>query len=286
MKALPLKLILTFAGLLFYSTGKAAEGQDLFKSVCESCHTIGGGKRIGPDLKNILEKRSSDWAISFIRSSQKMIKSGDPDAVAIFQEYNKIPMPDQALTDGQIKAVLDYITQTSKEISSGQGASNTAILLPDILSGTTHINIRAGELLFTGKVLLANQGASCIACHKVKDDRVFTSGTLAKDLTETFNIMGSAGIAAFLGNPPFPVMNAAFQKHPLTREEIINLTAYLKSVSENSIYQHPRDYSSRFVYAGIFFFLMILTSIQILYIKRKRLAVNHEIFRRQSQTIN
>jgi len=141
-------------------------------------------------------------------------------------------------------------------------------------------------LLFTGKVPLANQGASCIACHKVKDDRVFTSGTLAKDLTETFNIMGSAGIAAFLGNPPFPVMNAAFQKHPLTREEIINLTAYLKSVSENSIYQHPRDYSSRFVYAGIFFFLMILTSIQILYIKRKRLAVNHEIFRRQSQTIN
>lgn len=286
MKAFPLKLVLTVVGLLFFSAGKAGEGQDIFQSACAACHTIGGGKRVGPDLKNILEKRSAEWAISFIRSSQKMIKSDNPDAVAIFQEYNKIPMPDQALSDGQIEVVLDYITQTSKEISTGQGASNSAIVVPDILIGATYMNIRAGELLFTGKVQLANQGASCSACHKVKDDRVFTSGTLAKDLTDTYKVMGSAGIAAILKNPPFPVMNAAFQKHPLTQEEMINLTAYLKSVSENSIYQHPRDYSSRFVYAGIFFFLMILTSIQILYIKRKRLAVNHEIFRRQSQTIN
>jgi len=120
----------------------------------------------------------------------------------------------------------------------------------------------------------------------VKDDRVFTSGTLAKDLTVTFNVMGSAGIAAILANPPFPVMGAAFQKHPLTQQEVINLTAYLKSVSENHIYQHPRDYSLRFIYTSNFFFIMILICIQILYIKRKKITVNYEIFHRQSPPIN
>jgi len=127
MKAYQLKLILTLAGLLFFSASKADEGQDIFKSVCAVCHTIGSGKRVGPDLINIHDKRPEEWIVSYIKSSQKMIKKGDPDAVAIFQEFNKIPMPDQSLTDGQIKAVLDYIAKTSMEISSVPGTTETAV---------------------------------------------------------------------------------------------------------------------------------------------------------------
>jgi hypothetical protein len=39
---------------------------------------------MGPDLIGINQKRSEEWLISFIKSSQTMIKSGDADAVSFF----------------------------------------------------------------------------------------------------------------------------------------------------------------------------------------------------------
>ncbi|MCB0804280.1 MAG: c-type cytochrome [Bacteroidales bacterium] len=77
--------------------------------VCSACHTIGKGKLIGPDLKGVTERHDREWLYSFIRSSQTMIKNGDPTAVKLFEEYNKIPMPDNNLTDEQIEGILTYI---------------------------------------------------------------------------------------------------------------------------------------------------------------------------------
>jgi hypothetical protein len=38
-----------------------------------------------------------------------MVKNGDPVAVKLFEENNKIPMPDNNLTDDQIRGILNYI---------------------------------------------------------------------------------------------------------------------------------------------------------------------------------
>jgi len=286
MKHISLKLVVTITGFIFISSGHSQEGQGLFQTHCITCHTIGGGKLVGPDLINIEDKQSREWLVSFIKSSQKKIKSGDQAALAIYLEFNKIPMPDQPLTDQQAMAVLDYIASTSKTASSGNAASATSETAPDILAGTSPANIQQGLLLFTGKQRLINCGPSCGACHRVKDDRVFTSGLLAKELTQSFETLGSVGVASILRNPPFPVMKAAFEKHPLTENEVVDLTAYLKSVSDERIYQHPRDYNALFGISGMFVFVLVLTGIYILYFKRKKLAVNHEIFRRQHQTSN
>lgn len=78
-------------------------------AVCAACHSIGKGKLIGPDLKGVTEKRDKDWLYSFIRSSQTMVQNGDEEAVKIFEEYNKIPMPDNDFSDDQIAALLSYI---------------------------------------------------------------------------------------------------------------------------------------------------------------------------------
>lgn len=77
--------------------------------VCKECHSIGEGKIVGPDLKGITEEKSEEWLIDFIRSSQTMIKNGDEEAIKIFNEYYKVPMPDNDLTDEQIKNLLTYI---------------------------------------------------------------------------------------------------------------------------------------------------------------------------------
>jgi mono/diheme cytochrome c family protein len=78
-------------------------------ATCAACHTVGKGKLIGPDLKGVNDRHDEAWLISFVKSSQTMIKNGDPAAVKLFEENNKIPMPDNNLTDDQIKGILTYI---------------------------------------------------------------------------------------------------------------------------------------------------------------------------------
>jgi hypothetical protein len=38
-----------------------------------------------------------------------MIDSGDVEAVALFEEYNRLPMPDSFLSEEQSRQVLSYI---------------------------------------------------------------------------------------------------------------------------------------------------------------------------------
>lgn len=85
-----------------------SDGAQLFV-VCSACHSIGQGKRIGPDLYGVNDRHSEEWLIRFIRNSQEVIQSGDPVAVQLFEEYNKVPMPPNNLTDEEILVLLDYI---------------------------------------------------------------------------------------------------------------------------------------------------------------------------------
>ncbi|MDH3605157.1 MAG: cytochrome c, partial [Candidatus Tectomicrobia bacterium] len=89
------------------------EGEQLFKQVCAACHTINGGKLVGPDLANVHKRRPQEWLLSFIKASQSVINSGDEYAVKLFEEFNKIPMPDNNYSDAQILSIIDYIVLNS-----------------------------------------------------------------------------------------------------------------------------------------------------------------------------
>ncbi|MBT3236917.1 MAG: cytochrome c [Bdellovibrionales bacterium] len=92
----------------------AFNAETTFNGVCAACHSIGQGKRVGPDLKGVTKRRQQDWLIKFIKDPMGMVAS-DPVAKKLFDEYNKIPMPPQpTLKDGDIKAILDYIKKKSK----------------------------------------------------------------------------------------------------------------------------------------------------------------------------
>ncbi len=274
-----MKTLLSLTALFIFLLGNANEGQDLFKLTCAACHTVGKGKLVGPDLLNISEKRSQEWLITFIKSSGAMIKSGDADAIAIFKEYKGILMPDNLYTDAQIIAILDYI-------KGGGPKDGEQIVVVDILSETTSKNIESGALLFSGEKRLSKGGAACNSCHSVKDERIFSGGTLAKNLTETWDNMGSSGVAAVIRSSPFPVMNKAYSNHSLTEDEVIDLTAYLKSVSEERYYQRSSDFSLAFAIFGILFFLMIMIVTIVLYFKRKSYPVNYDILSRPSKVVN
>ena len=71
---------LTFVALLLpfdseaQSQGAQSQGEELFSSKgCIACHTVGGGRLLGPDLKNIDQRRDEKWLIKFITSPKAMI---------------------------------------------------------------------------------------------------------------------------------------------------------------------------------------------------------------------
>lgn len=121
--------LLLIALLIFSVAGNAAppaeDGKAIFSTRCAACHNI-NKKLTGPALAGVHERRSVDWIIKFVNSSQTLIKSGDKDAVALFEQFNKVPMPDHPdLTADNIKSIIEYIKTESVPV-----ATNTKIKSP------------------------------------------------------------------------------------------------------------------------------------------------------------
>jgi cytochrome c2 len=84
-------------------------GETLFKANCSTCHKL-DQRYTGPALRGVTDRRSIAWATSFIKNSQAMIASGDPQAVAIYKEFNNLAMPaHQFLSDEDVMNLLSYI---------------------------------------------------------------------------------------------------------------------------------------------------------------------------------
>jgi cytochrome c2 len=112
-RTIVLLLALPTVAVISSFISQQSNGEKTFKQSCAACHSIGNGKIVGPDLKGVTTRRTEAWLIKFIKSSQTMVKGGDKTAVALFNENNKIVMPDQNLSDVQIKEVLAYIKSLS-----------------------------------------------------------------------------------------------------------------------------------------------------------------------------
>ena len=254
----------------------AESGQQIYQSNCVACHTIGGGRLVGPDLAGVHTKRTQIWLEKFVKSSQSMVKGGDADAIAVFEKYNKIVMPDSTISDDQIKAVLGYI----KSASGGAENQPVAETAP-VAQTASKEDILLGQKLFQGKTRFENKGPTCISCHHVKNDAVIGGGVLAKELTTVFSKMGGTGVRAILGKAPFPVMEIAYKDKALTENEIFALVSFLQDADEQHAYQNPGDYGlglliSGFIGAGVLFVFY-----SVLWLRRRKDSVNQKIYDRQ-----
>gem|GEM_PF-101970 len=84
-------------------------GLYLFKKACASCHTIGGGELIGPDLAGLTKRRDRDWLTRFLMDPTAMRKRGDPIALALYERYEGTPMPYLGLSKGDVADLLNYV---------------------------------------------------------------------------------------------------------------------------------------------------------------------------------
>ena len=203
----------------------AQDTPDYFKKNCMSCHTIGGGSLIGPDLKDVSKRKDRDWLAKFIMDPRGVIESGDSYAKKIFEEARRVPMPTPpGITRERADKLLVLIEAESKlEESQFKGLQISS-------APFTEVDRENGRNIFLGLQSLDAGGASCISCHSMHDVPALGGGRLGPDLTKVFErLNGRPSLSAWLNDPPTETMQPIFKQHKLTADEIHSLVAYFES---------------------------------------------------------
>ena len=87
-------------------------GKALFNTNCAACHQL-NRKAVGPALRGASEKYDREWLYKWIKNGTQMIKDGDPQAVAIWEEYNRAVMTNYPqFSNEQIDNILAYTDYT------------------------------------------------------------------------------------------------------------------------------------------------------------------------------
>lgn len=130
VKQLFTPIAFTFLCFTMFTMGaKAQNGQALFRQHCGICHTIGLGRLVGPDLNGVNTLRSEEWLLKWTKNSQEFIKSGDPDAKAIFAQFNNLVMPVPPISEPDIKEIYKFITL--KSVAAAENKIATDASAPD-----------------------------------------------------------------------------------------------------------------------------------------------------------
>lgn len=88
----------------------AERGEELFRSRgCVACHTVGEGKRVGPDLEGVTERRPFAWTYHMVTNPDSMLRN-DSIARQLLSEYFT-PMSDQNVTPEQFRAIYEYLRE-------------------------------------------------------------------------------------------------------------------------------------------------------------------------------
>lgn len=125
INALVLSLI-----VIFQTKAQAQpNGEALFKANCTACHVVGEDVVVGPGLKNVHTKYKEDWLIKWIRNSKAMVDAGDPQAVKVYEQFNKVAMTSFNLSDDEIKSIIGYI-KTESEAAPAVPVGGDAIAAP------------------------------------------------------------------------------------------------------------------------------------------------------------
>lgn len=104
-----------------------SRGEYLFRTRCDSCHTIGGGDRLGPDLAGVAAARPRDWLTRWLKEPDKMLAEGDPVAVAMKARYRNLPMPNLGLNDIDAAALIEFMNaEDAKRAAETAAPGNNA----------------------------------------------------------------------------------------------------------------------------------------------------------------
>lgn len=225
--------VIPFAALLAVwvasPASAAPDAKAVFQQKCASCHTVGGGRTVGPDLKGVVGRREAAWVQRFILEPDQMITEGDAQAKALVAEFG-MPMPATGVTQEEAAALVAMLR--GGEVAAPTSAAAAPVPTPTQEAGPGGDATR-GSQLFTGERALERGGPACISCHQTGEGAL-GGGTLAKDLTGLYGRLGPQGLKGALEGLPFPLMKDIYKDKGLSAQEVADLMAHFEAAEKAS----------------------------------------------------
>ena len=98
--------------------GLARRGATVYMSKgCYGCHGFGqAGKRAGPDLMGITDRRDHGWLRAWLLSTDSMLSSDDAQVKDMLAEWKGMKMPQVAMNSNDADALLHYMAQETARL--------------------------------------------------------------------------------------------------------------------------------------------------------------------------
>ncbi len=206
------------------ATTQAQDAVGYFRQNCVSCHTIGGGRLTGPDLKGVTERRDHAWLRRYLPDPKAMIDGGDPIATQLFQEARGVIMPPAPQLTSEMTDALIALIEAESTLEKSQFVG---IQISD--RPFTPQDVALGRSIVRGETAQAGGGPPCISCHTLGGVGALGGGRVGPDLTKAYErLQGRKSLAVWLSAPATPMMQSVFQRTPLQQEEILPVVAYLE----------------------------------------------------------
>lgn len=208
---------------------------EYFSRNCQSCHTIGGGRLTGPDLKGFTERRDRDWAKRFLLDPKAVLDAGGEYERQLLREARGVYMPPvPGMTEKLAGKLYDLIAaESALEESRFQGIQVSDRPLTDA-------DVARGRRLFLGRESFESGAPACVSCHTSAGLTGLGGGILGPDLTAAYGrLEGRAALVAWLSSPPSPVMQPVFAEHSLDGEEILALVAWMQDEAKGGVAESP-----------------------------------------------
>lgn len=155
------------------------KGEQIFKTNCISCHGIGTSTLIGPGLEGITDKRKKEWLKKWINSSSDFIASGDPEAIAIYEQYNKVAMTSFYFEDDDFESLYAYLK--NPPVKAEVISSSEMLAVDDGVKTSTKLMFIALFLLLLVFILTSLK-------NKLKESLDQETETIPETLINQFNL--------------------------------------------------------------------------------------------------
>lgn len=110
--------------------GDPAKGKELFNANCAACHKL-DKVATGPALRGVADKYEREWLYKWINNSAELVKSGDAQAVKVFEEFNKVAMTAfPQLSHADIDNILAYTSEQPTAAPAPTAGPGTATVEP------------------------------------------------------------------------------------------------------------------------------------------------------------
>ncbi len=103
-------------------------GEQIFRTRCVTCHSVTGNEladALGPDLLGITQRREMLWLLNWLKAPDQMLKNKDPIALALYEQYNQLQMPNMRLNKGEVMALIEYMNDETFRIQRKSKRTNS-----------------------------------------------------------------------------------------------------------------------------------------------------------------